>query len=693
MNAFSITISFIFSLWKYAYLPLLLWWIIGSTVLLAIAEGVFYLLPTRQVALRASLWRITTILLLLLPLALAFSPFRMDFSIPSISLLETKNISQNMGHDAGRNQSVANNTLPSFKPPIESFTAPPIISNSTSIKPNDETFFAFINSKNKQVPKSIISENPKSFILFLAYLSFILCLFLRKRIARSRIKAFHQNTAPCGNQSVIDLVNSCRLNLKIKMNITIKIRPENSSPIMICYRRPILLLPQYMVDEWSESELRPIIMHELCHIAHRDVRYEKICNFLASIMFFYPIWFWLRNRLEQTREVHCDAIAANECCDSGFYVQQLIRIMESAMLPLQKTAQVYPIQKGAKTLNRLNQLLNNSVPCQLKTKNWQKSCLVIIGMISILLFGGLRCNSPLSNSDQIHPKALAILNAYQQRSLDAHNGGYIVAHARHQNFFTAKQIAEKEPNTRLFYDSISSVTEYSQAPFYRREMSKYILHDSKKSFPDLLAKGITDGLSWNRVIEIFNETEYAIYRKDHPDQKIQHSRVKSRRDEISSSFAAPPHLKKKILDSNKLIIADVTPLKFLYSLANNEISELVEQVEEGKLVASYSISGTTHFVSLKTNHTSYPIINWYIPKSTFPYPTRIEIKNGSSLSEVKEISYTPDKIPKTYSSVRYVHDKESNQPFHRRAVYRYDVFIDKYQVGVKHDPILFAIKK
>ena len=302
-------------IWEYIIIPFFAWWSIVSLFLIILAEVVYYFIPIHCIALRSTLWRVITVGILLLPLSLAFSPLKTNFSLPGVNTTANRVGDGQLKTDnaAFLKTSVINKSSVDEKVSGIQDTGKADISHSSNSL--SESIFSSKMTKPDTLPFDPYYSFPISFLLYFGILFSVLFIrMLKKRSIRLLI-----NSSTKHDGAILEnLLESGKQQLHIKKNIEIRISEKCNSPVIICFRQPVLLLPEYMVETWNESELLPIIMHELNHIARHDYLYDKICGFLATVMFFNPVWILLRKRLEGTRELFCDAIAANACNDSCF---------------------------------------------------------------------------------------------------------------------------------------------------------------------------------------------------------------------------------------------------------------------------------------------------------------------------------------------------------------------------------------
>jgi uncharacterized protein (TIGR03435 family) len=70
--------------------------------------------------------------------------------------------------------------------------------------------------------------------------------------------------------------------------------------------RPVLLLPEGILETLSAGQLEAILAHELCHVRRRDNLTAAIHMLVQATFWFHPLVWWLGVRLTDERERACD---------------------------------------------------------------------------------------------------------------------------------------------------------------------------------------------------------------------------------------------------------------------------------------------------------------------------------------------------------------------------------------------------
>lgn len=104
-----------------------------------------------------------------------------------------------------------------------------------------------------------------------------------------------------------------------------------SSPATFGLVSPRILMPSNLLTDLSEAELRPVLLHELCHIRRGDLWGNFLQTVLQVVYWFHP-FVWLANaRLRREREMVVDdgvLLRIGEAPQS--YGEALTRVVRSA---------------------------------------------------------------------------------------------------------------------------------------------------------------------------------------------------------------------------------------------------------------------------------------------------------------------------------------------------------------------------
>ncbi len=95
-----------------------------------------------------------------------------------------------------------------------------------------------------------------------------------------------------------------KADIGITMPVKLQICSCISSPMMIGFVRPIILLPW---SDFSEDELPYILKHELVHFKRKDLWYKSLVLFATAVHWFNPVMYMMTKAIASQCEISCDA--------------------------------------------------------------------------------------------------------------------------------------------------------------------------------------------------------------------------------------------------------------------------------------------------------------------------------------------------------------------------------------------------
>jgi beta-lactamase regulating signal transducer with metallopeptidase domain len=97
------------------------------------------------------------------------------------------------------------------------------------------------------------------------------------------------------------------------------------SPMIIGVAKPALLLPPHF-SRHTDDEKRAALCHELAHVLRRDYGMNLLCRLIALPVAWHPGAHAIQQRIRTTREIACDAVAAEEVRSQAGYARCLVSL-------------------------------------------------------------------------------------------------------------------------------------------------------------------------------------------------------------------------------------------------------------------------------------------------------------------------------------------------------------------------------
>jgi len=104
------------------------------------------------------------------------------------------------------------------------------------------------------------------------------------------------------------------------------------APALYGWRRPVVLLPGYLLDEIGPEQLRSLLAHEVAHLSRRDFAANLLQRLLEALLFFHPAAWLASRRVTLSREELCDAWVLSRGIPAAAYARSLTEAAERARL-------------------------------------------------------------------------------------------------------------------------------------------------------------------------------------------------------------------------------------------------------------------------------------------------------------------------------------------------------------------------
>lgn len=132
-----------------------------------------------------------------------------------------------------------------------------------------------------------------------------------------------------------------------------------SSPLVIGFKEPKIIIPQSLTEQLKDEQLRAIVLHEHAHIKRKDNWFGLFQEVIAILFWWSPVIRLLNKRIHVEREIACDLRAVNELQSTQLYAQSLIDCAK-LMITQQRSVLAMGLFSKKKELNyRVGAVLNN----------------------------------------------------------------------------------------------------------------------------------------------------------------------------------------------------------------------------------------------------------------------------------------------------------------------------------------------
>lgn len=128
-------------------------------------------------------------------------------------------------------------------------------------------------------------------------------------------------------------------------SVQYRISPEGTGAFCYQFHRPIVGLPQSLIDGDSEV-LRYVLRHELTHLRTAHPLHLFLQRLVQSVLWFHPLVWMSSGRASLVREFVCDDAATEKPGTTVNYLRTLVRMVEQQSEAGLASRQTGPLENG-----------------------------------------------------------------------------------------------------------------------------------------------------------------------------------------------------------------------------------------------------------------------------------------------------------------------------------------------------------
>jgi uncharacterized protein (TIGR03435 family) len=114
----------------------------------------------------------------------------------------------------------------------------------------------------------------------------------------------------------------------LNLPIPVMAAPERMEPGVFGIWKPVLLLPEGIIEHLTPRQLEAILAHELRHVHRRDNLTSAIHMLVETVFWFHPAVWWIRARLVEEREWACDEGVLLLGSEPRVYAESILKVCE-----------------------------------------------------------------------------------------------------------------------------------------------------------------------------------------------------------------------------------------------------------------------------------------------------------------------------------------------------------------------------
>ena len=177
-----------------------------------------------------------------------------------------------------------------------------------------------------------------------------------------RLRWLRRNSVAITTSDLHPALRETVARIKTNRSVAICTSPEVRVPTAIGFFKPIILIPEWALQELSAEELKVVLLHEFAHLRRRDDWTNLAQKMVRVIFFFHPAVWWIERRLSLEREMACDDLVLSETENPHAYAECLVALAEKSFVRRSLALAQAAISHAHETSLRLAQILDVNRP-------------------------------------------------------------------------------------------------------------------------------------------------------------------------------------------------------------------------------------------------------------------------------------------------------------------------------------------
>ena len=205
-------------------------------------------------------------------------------------------------------------------------------------------------------------------------------MIVRKITAyQSFVNCVKAGLTPVCDIEKLEKLSAAMEQIGIKRPVELGVNPLVSSPMLIGFFHPCIVLPNADIDE---KDFYYIILHELIHLKRRDILYKWLVQFTVCLHWFNPMVYLMRREIIKACEFSCDEAVLEIVGE--YYASDYGKTLLDAM----PTVGRYKESFGVVTLNQNKQLLRERLCAIMSFRKKSKGMVAVTGVLTLSILLG-----------------------------------------------------------------------------------------------------------------------------------------------------------------------------------------------------------------------------------------------------------------------------------------------------------------
>ena len=147
-----------------------------------------------------------------------------------------------------------------------------------------------------------------------------------------RAGALVKNARPADDAALLALAGEISERLALSRPVPVLLSAEITVPMTAGLLNPVLLLPE-AARAWPRERQRVVLLHELAHVARRDLGAFLVSEFATASYWFHPLAHFVAAQLRRSAEEASDDLVLGDGTRASDYASHLVGIVRGLRAP------------------------------------------------------------------------------------------------------------------------------------------------------------------------------------------------------------------------------------------------------------------------------------------------------------------------------------------------------------------------
>jgi|GEM_PF-6420296 len=367
------------SAWDRAVISFALATAVRASIMILIAFAIHWVLRRRSVLIRSVVWNTTLVGLLVLPVAVLV--------LPRIGLVLPVERSKPVRPEPGIVVPAATT--------LERSLPPRAVKNSVS----RAIVTASIPGKAPRPVETRAPRVPWVKVFTIIYGLVAIGLFARLGISLLAVRRLRHSCSDMIDTPWLEVLNGWRDKLEIGSRVRLGRSSMLGSPVVIGWWRPIIVLPEKLVDSASRSTMDAVIIHELAHVQRGDYAWNLMRRVVQAVYWPHPLSWPLGAVVASVREQACDDLCVHWMGGADDYRATLLTVAEN-LVRRPGTALGMAMTRSTRLRRRLLHIAMSSGRARCLLQRPARALIALTAIVTVALLGSIQvARSAIAQTD------------------------------------------------------------------------------------------------------------------------------------------------------------------------------------------------------------------------------------------------------------------------------------------------------